>query len=262
MIEAGGHRTKQQRRVPLDGLAALRAEIGIGEIASLIERTARWVAPETFRLLPVWYPDHARAQPFYKGDWSEPQMNIKQTTKVSTHKVEGNVNANKALTLALGLRKADRPNWSCCHIWGVDDATYQRSNVVVQDRRFFSCVANMVLLPTPLKAFTDSMADVKAMLRICARSLYGWQCDHDAMADVNAALDKWTDWPSYPESWPRHAGDGKRPRGLVELTPAIEAQAKKRLHAIRHDLKHAGQFYPRQQVRDVLSYWKISCDAD
>ena len=49
--------------VPRDGLAALRAEIGLREIASLIERTARWVAPETFKLLPVWYPEHARKLP-------------------------------------------------------------------------------------------------------------------------------------------------------------------------------------------------------
>ena len=48
------------RTTELDGLDALRKEIGLDEIASLIERTARWVAPETFRLLPVWYPKHAR----------------------------------------------------------------------------------------------------------------------------------------------------------------------------------------------------------
>lgn len=247
--------------IPQDGLVALRAEIGLREIASLIERTARWVAPETFRLLPVWYPEHARGQPFYKGGWSAPQMNTKRSTGVSTHKVEGNVYANQALTLALGLRKADRPNWSCCHIWGVDDATYQLSNVVVQDRRFYSCVANMVLLPTPLKAFTDSMADVKAMLRICARNLYGWQCDHDVMSDVNAALDEWTDWASYPASWPREPGDGRRPRGLVALNPAIAATATKRLSAIRHDLRHAGKFYPREQVREVLDYWRVAPDV-
>jgi len=248
--------------VPRDGLAALRAEIGLREIASLIERTARWVAPETFKLLPVWYPEHARAQPFYKGGWSAPQMNTKRSTGVSAHKFEGNVYANQALTLALGLRKAERPNWSCCHIWGVDDATYQLSNSVVQDRRFYSCVANMVLLPTPLKAFTDSMADVKAMLRICARNLYGWQCDHDAMASVNSALDDWTDWSSYPASWPRQPGDGKRPRGVVDFTPAIELQGKKRLHLIHQDLLHAGEFYPRKQVREVLDYWRIPHEVD
>jgi hypothetical protein len=52
--------------------------------------------------------------------------------------------ANKALTHALGLRADSRPNWSCCHIchiWGIDDASYQESNAIVQDRAFFSCVA-------------------------------------------------------------------------------------------------------------------------
>jgi hypothetical protein len=101
----------------IDGLDALRLEIGVGEIARLIERTARWVAPETFRLLPVWYPEHARRRHFYKAGWSEPQMNKSRTTGASVHKAEGNVYANKALTLALGLRQSTRPNWSCCHIW-------------------------------------------------------------------------------------------------------------------------------------------------
>lgn len=40
-------------RVKTDGLDALRAKIRVREIASLIERTARWVDPATFKLLPV-----------------------------------------------------------------------------------------------------------------------------------------------------------------------------------------------------------------
>jgi len=132
-----------------DGLDALRKEIGLREIASLIERTARWVSPDTFKLLPLWYPEYARRAFFYNANWSEPRMNTSRTTGSSTHKFEGNIHANEALTLALGLRKNLRPYWSCCHIWGVDDASFQLSNVVVMDRRFFSCVGNMVLLPTP-----------------------------------------------------------------------------------------------------------------
>lgn len=161
-----------------DGLTALRAELRLGEVMRLIECTARWVDPETFRRLPLWYPEYARGAFFYKKNWSEPQMNKNRQSGHTEHKREGNLYANKALTHALGLRSDDRPNWSCCHIWGVDDALYQESNAVVQDRRFFSCVANMVLLPMPLKAFTDTMPEVKAMLRICARNLYGWHCDH------------------------------------------------------------------------------------
>lgn len=243
--------------IATDGLDALRQEIGIGEIAQLIERTARWVAPETFRLLPAWYPEHARRRPFYKANWSEPQMNKSRRTGVSVHKVEGNVFANQALTLALGLRKADRPNWSCCHLWGVDDPTFQQANDVVSDHRFYSCIGNMVLLPTPLKAFTDTMPEVKAMLRLCARNLYGWQCDHQSMAAVNAALDAWTDWEAYPKSWPREPGE-RLPLGLVDLSPEIEQLATKRLSTIRSDLRTAGEFYPREEVRNALDYWGIS----
>jgi len=244
-------------KIATDGLDALRQEIGIGEITQLIERTARWVAPETFRLLPVWYPEHARRRPFYKANWSEPQMNKSRRTGVSIHKVEGNVFANQALTLALGLRKADRPNWSCCHLWGVDDPTFQQANDVVSDHRFYSCIGNMVLLPTPLKAFTDTMPEVKAMLRICARNLYGWQCDHESMAAVNTALDEWTNWEAYPKSWPREPAE-RRPLGLVDLSPAIEQLAAKRLSTIRSNLRTAGQFYPREEVLNALGYWGIS----
>ncbi|HVT24163.1 MAG TPA: hypothetical protein VHD95_06005 [Rhizomicrobium sp.] len=239
-----------------DGLETLRSVIGLREIASLIERTARWVSPETFKLLPLWYPEHARRGSFYKANWSEPQMNKNRETGNSVHKAEGNRYANEALTLALGLRKKLRPNWSCCHIWGVDDARYQLSNVVVMDRRFFSCIGNMVLLPTPLKAFTDTMPEVKAMLRICARNLYGWQCDHDILTDSNTALDGWMDWESYPASWPRKPHE-KLPLGIAPLTPAIQASAEKRKAAIRRDLEHAGQYYPRDEVRAALAYWKI-----
>lgn len=239
-----------------DGLDALRAEIGLAEIASLIERTARWVAPETFKLLPVWFPEHARRRYFYKANWSEPQLNKNRASGNSTHKFEGNINANQALTLALGLRKATRPNWSCCHLWGVDDASFQKSNDVVSDHRFYSCIGNMVLLPTPLKAFTDAMPDVKAMLRLCARNLYGWQCDHDSMAHTNRVLDNWTDWTAYPKSWPR-TPEGQRPMGVVDLDDGIRISAERRLAVIRHDLQNAGEFYPRAAVREALAYWEI-----
>jgi hypothetical protein len=67
----------------------------------------------------------------------------------AVHKAEGNRYANEALTLALGLRKKMRPNWSCCHIWGVDDARYQLSNVVI-----------IVLLRLQLWACEDEFASV------------------------------------------------------------------------------------------------------
>jgi len=237
-----------------EGTDALMAELSFGEVMRLIERTAKWVDAETFNLLPVWYPEHARQALFYKANWSEPQMNTNRQTGISTHKSEGNVHANKALTLALGLRSDGRKGWSCCHLWGVDDHTYQQANVVVQDPRFFSCVANMVLLPTPLKAFTDIVPEVKTMLRICARNTYRWQCDHTKMTGVNAALDAWNDWTDYPESWPREPGSSA-PMGTMPNSNDIRESADRRWSRIQSDMEKAGPHYPRDSVRQVLKYW-------
>ena len=249
---------EDKRTDPLpDGLEALRRELSLSDVIGLIERTARWVDPKTFEYLPVWYPEHARRGLFYKANWSEPQMNRSRQTGAIIHKSEGNVHANKALTLALGLRAGERPNWSCCHIWGVDDALYQVSNAVVQDRRFFSCVANVVLLPTPLKAFTDVLTEVKMMLRVCALHLYGWSCDHDEVAATASQVAEWESWGVYPESWSR-PGCASLPLGMAKFSPRIKEAADRRKAAIRKDLASAGPYYPRDEVRKVLEYWNVS----
>lgn len=69
-----------------DGLEALRAELSLEQIIVLIERTARWVSPETFALLPLWYPEHSRRGLFFKANWSEPQLNRNRQTQESVHK--------------------------------------------------------------------------------------------------------------------------------------------------------------------------------
>lgn len=239
-----------------NGLEALMTELSLADVMRLIERTARWVDPSTFDLLPVWYPEFARKVYFYKSNWSEPQMNTNRQTRQSVHKQEGNLNANKALTYALGLRSKGREGWSCCHLWGVDDPLYQETNAVVQDPKFFSCVANMVLLPTPLKAFTDTVPEVKAMLRICARNMYGWQCDHLSQAPANTKLDAWNDWDIYPHSWPKK-GEKSQPRGIMEINDDIRAAANRRWQSIQKDLEFAGPYYPKDEVRSVLAYWGL-----
>ena len=157
----------------------------------------------------------------------------------------------------MGLRSDERPNWSCCHIWGVDDARFQEANSIVQDHKFFSCVANVLLLPTPLKAFTDTMPEVKAMIRICARNLYGWNCDHEGAKAAVAMIDAWDDWGAYPKSWPKTPGE-TLPPGVVRLNARIEKAAERRINAVRRDLADAGSHYPRAQVRAALDYWKIA----
>lgn len=117
----------------------------------------------------------------------------------------------------------------------------------------------MVLLPTPLKAFIDTMPEVKAMLRICARHLYGWHCDHESLKGAVATIDAWGDWGAYPKSWPRD-GAPLAPPGVVPLTHGIRKSAARRLTQIRRDLAEAGAHYPRDDVKAVLAYWKIPID--
>jgi len=244
-----------------NGTDALMAELSLKEIMRLIETTCRWVDPATFKLLPVWYPEYARKAYFYKSNWSEPQMNTNRETRQTVHKQEGNLYANKSLTHALGLRSEGRKGWSCYHLWGVDDAFYQESNSVVQDRRYYSCVANMVLLPTPLKAFTDTVPDVKGMLRLCARNLYDWECDHDSQKVTNDQLDMWSERKQYPGSWPKIRGAGA-PLGVMPISEDIRATARRRWDKIRKDLKTAGSYFPREEVLDALLYWKLDPTED
>jgi len=128
---------------------------------------------------------------------------------------------------------------------------------VVQDRRFFSCVANMVLLPTPLKAFTDVMTEVKMMLRVCALHLYGWSCDHEEVSGIAGQVAEWANWEAYPESWPK-PDRASLPIGTVKFSARIKGSADRRKAAIHEDLASAGPHYPRDEVRTVLDYWKIS----
>lgn len=95
----------------------------------------------------------------------------------------------------------------------------------------------MVLLPTPLKAFTDTMPEVKAMLRVCARNFYGWHCDHQSIAEAISAIDAWGDWSAYPASWPRKPG-GALTLGVMPINDGIRSAAGARLKRIRRDLEH------------------------
>ena len=237
----------------VDGLDVLREQLSLSEIMLLIEKTAMWVSRETFTYLPVWFPEEARRDAMYKANWSEPQLNTNRISGVAVHKRVANENANRALTWALGMRTTDRPNWTCCHIWSVDDPSFQRSNSIAGDKRFYSCVANMVLLPTPLKAFTDAMPEVKTLLRVAAASFYGWAPEHAEIPSQEEDRDQ-CDWEAYPNSWPREFG-ANEPPGVIPITASIRSKADHRLSRVMADLDAAGEYDPREEVRQVLSYW-------
>ena len=241
--------------VEADGLEVLNAQFSVAQIANIISKTARWVDKRTFELLPSWYPETWRGALMYNSEWTVPRVNKNRQTNISVHKSEGNTRANTTLTYALGSTKSTREGWSCCHIWDHGDTKFQTSNFVVGDSRFYSCVANMVLLPTPLKAFTDSMPEIKEMLRIAAFHHFGWYCDHEK-------LDKWNYLQSgklpdhYPLDWPNHDKPSLSISGIVSLNGKIKKRIDRRIARINDDLINAGEYYPREIVNQTLAYWE------
>ena len=191
-----------------DGNDALRADIPA--IVELIERTARWVHPDTFRALPVWAPHTARGRPLYDAAWARRYTNTRKATGLTAEKFEGNVAALNALVAALDVSSPKPRNWTVCHIWGYDDPSFAERSSVVQDPRYFSCVANMIWLPTSLKGFTDTLPEIKAMLRVCADL---------ATADAEPVDGRVARWAAKLAPWAEQAREFRND-GFYERFPA------------------------------------------
>ena len=246
-----------------DGLEVLDSaceKAGVNFIP-LIAETCRWVDPRTFRALPVWYPESYRGAPSYDAKWQRRYTNTSKSTGKTVEKSEPNILAGRALWRAFGIAPQSKPkNWTVCHIWGVDDPEFQRPNSIVRNPCYYSCVANMVALPTPLKALTDSMLIVKYMLRVCAFYLYGWTCEAEEVREEAEMIKKGIIPDNYPSSWPLRGND-KTPPGLMGFSPRVDQSIQRRKQAIRDDLRHAdlGHYphYPKEEVREVLTFWQI-----
>jgi hypothetical protein len=236
-----------------DGLDEIRGELST--IGNAIVRTARWVHPDTFRSLPVWYPETARKRPLYDAKWESVYTNTNRLTALTTDKVEPNIKAGKAFIAALGAKKTS--NWTVCHIWGVDDPRFQRNNSVVSDPKYYSCVANMVWLPTPLKGFTDCVPEIKRMLRTCCFYLYDWVCERPEVREQATEIRSGLLPDDYPREWPA-PGRSCLPPGTAPFTPQIAKAIKKRKDELRQMLADNSLVnFPREDVRDVLRFWKV-----
>jgi hypothetical protein len=231
-----------------DGLDLIKNELPL--VMKMIAQTAQWVHPDVFRALPLWYPEYARKAPLYNADWMTRRKNKGEP------KLEGNVAASTALTYALGIVGGRARNWTTCHIWGYDDDRYVGKGSITQDNRFYSCLANMVLLPTPLKGFTDVVPEIKEHLRVCAFHLYGWACEHETAVD--AALVRTGRLPAgYPEEWPT-GNDRKLPPGTGPDNVVTRKRIANRKAEIAQLLKSdAHPHYPRDKVRAALDFWRI-----
>lgn len=239
-----------------DGNDALRGDLDA--IIELIERTSLWVNPETFRRLPIWAPHAARGKQLYDATWIRPYTNTRKATGQTFEKFEGNVNALDALVAALGVRRPRPKNWTVCHIWGYDDPSFARGSLIVQDRRYFSCIANMVWLPTPLKGFTDTLPEIKSMLRVCAFHTYGWACEHPSVADEAERIRSGWVPSGYPSSWPCCSRPEVLPKGTAPFSKRVENEIEKRKNRIKTSLENTAlTYYPRDEVVEVLKFWGI-----
>jgi hypothetical protein len=237
-----------------DGLSEIEGDIPF--VVTIIARTALWVHPETFRALPVWCPDTARGLPVYDARWSRHLVSRKGAPKK-----EANIRAAGALCEALGLPKRRPKNWTVCHIWGFDDEKFASKSHVVQDRRYYSCVGNMILLPTPLKGFTDVVPLVKEYLRVCAFHMYGWTCEHEVYAAAAEQIKSGKIPAGYPNEWPT----SKRrsfPLGTAKFDAGVRSSIAKRKARIKRELEHVGlKHYPREAVCEVLRFWKVDLEG-
>jgi hypothetical protein len=234
-------------------------EVEIPFIVEILARTCRWVHRDTFCQLPVWCPWTARGRPLYDKAWQRRYTNIKRATKQTVDKVEGNIAASKALIAALGVANPKPRNWTVCHIWGYDDPAFSSQGSIVQDPRYFSCVANMVWLPAPLKGFTDALPEIKMMLRTCAFHYYGWVCEHESVTAQALSIRAGSIPEGYPKSWPAPDRSNISPPGTAPCTPAIVAEIRRRKASFRRMLADTSlTHFPREEMREVLAFWKIS----
>ena len=224
-------------------------------------RTARWVNPETFRRLPVWYPYIARGHRLFDKTWTNQYQNKKRATGETSGKTEPNIAAGKALVNALGVSRPKPRNWTVCHVWGYDDPAFAAGGSIVRDPRYYSCIGNMIWLPTPLKSFTDSLPEIKLMLRTCAFYMYGWACEHETSA-ADAHCIRSGEMPThYPTDWPGPEQRRILPPGTAEFTPEVEASIARQKLKIKNMLADESLVnFPHESVRDVLIFWKIDLE--
>jgi hypothetical protein len=234
-----------------NGLEEIKKDLSY--IVEVIGNAARWVHPNTFKALPVWCPDTARGRARYDAQWSKQLESGRGRLKL-----EENIRAANALTEALGVKGKKPRNWTVCHIWGYDDEAFTSQGRIVRDPLYYSCIGNMVWLPTPLKGFTDAVPEIKSMLRCCAYHLYGWACEHpDVKVDAERISNGYMP-DIYPASWPT-AAHPTYPRGTAPYSATVISNIERRKAQIKQRMADASLVnYPRDEVKRVLEHWKIT----
>jgi hypothetical protein len=233
-----------------DGLTEVRADLPL--LAKIIARSARWVHRDAFHSLPVWCPDTARGRLRYDAKWLQQLESGRGVPKL-----EENIRAANAFVSALGICGAKPRNWTVCHVWGYDDEGFVAPSNIVKDPRYYSCIGNMVWLPTPLKGFTDAVPEIKRMIRTCAFHTYGWACEYrDSLAEAELIRQGLIP-DQYPDTWPT-ATRRVLPNGTAPFSACVVAAIEKKKREFRRMLADTAlAHYPREQVREVLLFWRV-----
>ena len=166
---------------PADGLMLLlTAEQATGiDLVTLVAAASVWANPAVHSSLiaknplRLWYPRLRRCR---KGAGERKGQVIEGV------RLDDNTYANFALKDALPLGSRNYINYSVCHIW--PDSCY--------DERCHTCIANLVLIPSPLMSLTDFHAEIRDALKYHSWELYQW-CPPGKLAPSKPAR--------YPQSW-------------------------------------------------------------
>lgn len=109
-----------------------------------------------------------------------------------------------------------------------------------------------------MKALTDSMPEIKKMLRACAFHLYGWVCDDPDVENEAKQIKEGYIPDKYPESWP--TGDRQiHPPNVAPFSRAVQKAIENRRAEIKKRLDDATSYplFPRDEVQNVLNHWNI-----
>ena len=172
-----------------DGLQVMRdgcRELGI-DLPELVAACSLWASPDVFSKLweengqGVWYPGERRAR--------DADGEVKGTIKDGI-RLDDNTYANHALKQALPAGHGGFRNWAVCHVW--PNTCY--------DEHYRTCIANLVLLPSPLASLTGFDPQVQAALQFRSWDLYGWRPDGAAEPVRGEGYPaKWRDHEQEPE---------------------------------------------------------------
>lgn len=150
---------KHMKKYKFDGLVELDQPIARRVLIDLVSKTSYWADKKVFKHLRdknkfgVWYEHVARGRP-------------KGTVRKKTL-LDDNTYANYAIKRALaGDHRMFRPrSFRVCHIY--DGKT--------KDHRYYTCIANLVLLPSAIHSLTDHYKPVMDVLKYRAYEYYRWR---------------------------------------------------------------------------------------